>query len=153
MSNEDECKDPSRVCPVSSRDLIHRLERIENRMKEDQDTRHDRNAQVFSVIEEERLERMKMSVTVAESKEEIGELRKMHEDVLESLKGNWSHAGIVSNLRDVESSLKNVRANVKSLEIELSNKKAFFMGMAAAIGAVGSIIGAGIALITPTFLK
>ena len=127
--------------------MIRRLELIEDRLKEESETRHERNSRIISIVEEERLARMELAKTVKSIEKSIEELRQMHRDVLESLKGNWSHAGVVSNVRDHDARIDKTNARIKKVEDDFAARKSFFAGIVMAVGAVGSAIGAGIAIL------
>jgi uncharacterized coiled-coil DUF342 family protein len=126
MSNE--CPNPSRPCPVDTKDLVHRLESIERHLSEAREKRQDSNAQIKRVIDEGRVERMEMQT-------EISELKEMHKDVLELLKGSWGREGMVGEH-------ENLLKEVKDIQGRLSSQKAFIAGMGAAFGVLGGLISA-----------
>lgn len=132
--HDDNCPDPKRTCPVSSKDMLHRLEAIERKMDDEREMRHDRNQKILEVIDEERVARMDLEQLVRDMRSSINDLADMHKQVLELLQGSWGREGMVKEHAEL-------KEDMSKFKLWRSNQKAFFAGMAAICGIVGSFFG------------
>lgn len=95
MSNQpkpnqpDNCPEPKGQCPVYSPDFVDRLVKIEEEIRESRKYRNERNESYSKVIDEIR-------ISIYEHDEEIRELRDMHKEVIDALRGVMGRSGLIS---------------------------------------------------------
>jgi len=106
------------------------MAKIENDIREAQDSRHERNSKIYSVIDEERLARMKLEKTVADMAERVDRL-------LNVMEGTFGRPGMVVQQDSIEH-------RVHSLENWKTQQKAFVAGVAAVGSIIGGVIVAGV---------
>lgn len=148
-----------RVCPMTTPVFIERMKSVEDglkllgtRLDEDQQTRHERNTIIYEVIDEERIERMKLE-------DSVKTLVLQQTELLGVIKGSWHDEGLFKEFRkfrkDVETwtdkieKIDNIDERVKHIESRYNVSKGFINGatfiislIASAIGAIIGIIGA-----------
>ena len=92
MNNID-CAENPRACPVNSKAFIDRMARIESEIEENRRSRHERNAQINSVIDSMRLEQMAAD-------KRIGLLETILQRITQLLEGYLQHQGLVGTVSE-----------------------------------------------------
>jgi hypothetical protein len=122
----DNCPEPKGQCPMHSPEFISRLEKIENEMRESRKYRHERNEAYSNVLNEIR-------VSIMDHDEELKELRGMHKEVIDALRGVMGRTGLIKETANLE-------VRVESLEIWKRDIKAFMAGALAICSVVSAVL-------------
>ena len=137
MSNQskqpDNCPEPKGHCPVYKPEFVDRLVKIEEEIRESRKYRHERNEAYSKVVDEIRL-------SIFEHDEELRELRGMHKEVIDALKGVMGRSGLIA-----ENIIQEER--IKALEEWRRDIKAFIAGAIA----ICSVVSAGLTYVVMFF--
>lgn len=117
-----DCPTP-RQCPVESREFIERLKQIEDEQRASKEARHELNASICRIMDEERIARLEIERSVQTIADRVDRL-------LTLMEGSFGRKGMVAQQDNIDS-------RVHALEEWKSQQKAFIAGVAA----VGSLIG------------
>lgn len=138
MERPNDC--PKRTCPMDTREFIERMKGIEDRLdghdkrfEDDVRIRHERNAAIAEVIDEERIERMKLT-------DEMAELKTMHKELLQVLRGTEWNKGLLAINSDLETRVKAIENALMKDEL---TRKAYTRGiviLGTVLGAIGGAI-------------
>lgn len=141
------------LCPVSTPKFIEwsktitldiehvkdKINLVENEIKADREKRHDRNAELVTLFDAERLERIELS-------DQVVRLASMQEELLRVIKGNWETTGVVNQNKKFEERINN-------LEKLNEKRKDFTSGFLFAVSGLSGIVGAIVSLIGYLFFK
>lgn len=127
MSNETPNNCPNNGSyPLNVAEIVTRLEKIEDEMRESRKYRYEINEAYSKVLDEVR-------VNISHHDCEIDELRTMHKEVIDALKGVMGRSGLIK-----EAALLETR--VQALEVWKRDIKAFMAGALAICSIVSAAL-------------
>jgi len=140
MPDQPECPYPKK-CPMETEEFNRRMAEIEATLKahtaelsDNREKRHDRNQHINQVIDQETIARLKLEDRVKEQEVSIDELKTMHRELIDVLRGSWGRAGVVE-----EQSSHGRR--IQALEEWKTNIRSFVGGAVFVGSAVGAVLG------------
>jgi hypothetical protein len=134
---------------LSTKELVRRLEKIEEELKEGTRSRHNYNSHIASVVDAEREERMRMEDSIDEA---LADLSKKIDALMHSVNGVLGTSGINDQIKDFKSVCASTCANnelrFKELQEEFRivrdwrlNQRNFIVLMSTVCTFIGNLIG------------